>query len=134
VFIGMQDQDRSQLRPLMGRLRLGGGIDLLPLPGEDAGALRSYIGSVAIDSAGRYVAGTSPKGGMIGSWSLADGRWLGGFHIPDVCGLAPDAEDGCFWATSGMGDVVKLRLTDAGFTAEAHWLAPAAFDNHLLRI
>ena len=134
IVFGMQDQDRAQLRPLMGILRVGGAIALLPLPGDDEGSLRSYIGSVAIDSSGRFAAATSPKGGMIGLWSLGDERWLGGFATPDVCGLAADQEPGCFWATSGLGDVVKLRASHAGFTADAHWQAPAAFDNHLLRI
>ena len=75
----------------MGLLRVGRGIDLLPLPAGDEGALRSYIGSVAVDVSGRYVAATSPKGGLAGLWSLADGRWLGGFELDDVCGLAADA-------------------------------------------
>ena len=134
IAFGMQDQDRSELRPLVGILRVGRGIELLPLPRDDSGALRFYIGSVAIDSSGRYAAATSPKGGMIGVWSLGNGGWLGGFAVADVCGLAADAEEGCFWATSGLGELVKLRASDAGLAAEAHWQASAAFDNHLLRI
>jgi uncharacterized protein len=135
VAFGMQDQDRAELRSLMGRLRVGGGIDLMPLPeDEGAGALRCYIGSVAIDLSGRYVAATSPKGGIAGLWSLADGRWLGGYSVTDVCGLAADEEAGGFWVTSGMGDMIKLRAGDEGPVPEARWLAPAAFDNHLLRI
>jgi hypothetical protein len=134
VLFGMQDQDRSQLRPLMGRLRIGGDVDLLPLPHEDAGSLRSYIGSVTIEMSGRYVAATSPKGGMIGLWAVASGRWLGSFSLADVCGLAADAEASCFWATSGLGDVVQLHAGEAGWKERAHWYAPAAFDNHLLRI
>jgi hypothetical protein len=134
VLFGMQDQDRSQLRPLMGRLRVGGSLDLLPLPEGDTGALRSYIGSVSLDKSGRYVAATSPKGGMIGLWSATQGHWLGGFTVADVCGLTADAEPGCFWATSGLGDVVKLHASETGLAAEAHWHAPAAFDNHLLRV
>ena len=134
VLFGMQDQDRSRLRPLMGRLRVGGELDLLPLPQADSGTLRSYVGSVSIESSGRYVAATSPKGGMIGLWEIASGNWVGGFALADVCGLAADAESGCFWATSGLGDVVKLRASDTGWTADAHWHALAAFDNHLLRI
>jgi hypothetical protein len=134
IAFGMQDQDRAELRPLMGVLRVGGGIELLPLPHDDAGSLRSYVGSVAIDRSGRFAASTSPKGGRVGLWSLDDGRWLGGFDMADVCGLAADAHDGCFWATSGFGDVVKLRANDSGFHVDARWQAPAAFDNHLLRI
>jgi hypothetical protein len=134
IAFGMQDQDRAQLRPLMGVLRVGADLSLLPLPAQDEGALRSYVGSVAIDSSGRFVAATSPKGGVIGLWSLSDGRWFGGFALGDVCGLATDLESGCFWATSGLGDVAKLSASAAGFEPKAHWQAPAAFDNHLLRI
>jgi hypothetical protein len=134
IAFGMQDQDRSEARPLMGCLRLGGGIELLPLPAEDEGQLRAYIGSVAVDSSGRYVAATSPKGGVVGLWSLMGGNWLGGFAAADVCGLAPDRAPASFWATSGFGDVVQLGASEAGLTAQAHWQAAAAFDNHLLRI
>jgi hypothetical protein len=133
VAFGMQDQDRSVSRPVMGLLRVGHGIDLLPLPVDDQGALRSYIGSVAIDASGRYVAATSPKGGLAGLWSLADGRWLGGFRLADVCGLAADGAPGCFWVTSGHGDVVQLGASKHGFAPAAQWQASAAFDNHLLR-
>ena len=133
VAFGMQDQDRSTVRPLLGVLRLGRGIDLLQLPPEDEGALRSYVGSVAIDASGRYVAATSPKGSVAGLWSLADGRWLGGFELTDVCGLAAGEDAASFWATSGHGDIVELRAGTEGLVAAAHWRAPAAFDNHLLR-
>ena len=134
IAFGMQDQDRSTLRPLLGVLRVGGGIELLPLPEDDEGALRSYVGSVAIDVSGCYAAATSPKGGIAGLWRLSDGRWLGGFKCQDVCGLTAGAAPASFWATSGLGDVVRLGADDAGFTVEARWRAPAAFDNHLLRI
>lgn len=133
VAFGMQDQDRSMARRAMGLLHVGRGIDLLPLPADDEGALRSYIGSVAVDASGRYVAATSPKGGLAGLWSLADGYWLGGFKLADVCGLAADAAPGCFWVTSGHGDVVQLRAGEQGLAPGAQWHARAAFDNHLLR-
>ena len=134
IVIGMQDQDRSQLRPLMGVLRTGSNLELLPLPSDEAGSLRSYIGSISIDASGQFAAATSPKGGMVGLWSLSRGAWLGGFALPDVCGLVADGEPGCFWVTSGLGDIVKLRAGNSGLVAEARWTAPAAFDNHLLRI
>jgi len=134
VAVGIQDQDRSQARPVMALLRLGRGLELLPLPAGDEGAFRSYVGSVAIDRAGRYIAATSPKGGMVGLWRLSDGRCLEGFRLADVCGLAATDEPGTFWATSGYGDVVRLRADESGFTAIAQWRAEAAFDNHLLRV
>jgi hypothetical protein len=131
--VGIQDQDRSQARPVMALLRLGKGVELLPLP-EERAAFRSYIGSVAIDTSGRFAAATSPKGGIIGVWRLSDGSWLRGFPLADVCGLAAADLPGTFWATSGYGDVVRLRADDTGLIALAHWRANAAFDNHLLRI
>jgi len=134
VAFGMQDQDRSKARPVMGLLTLGRGIELLPLPADDETGLRAYIGSVVIDVSGRYVAATSPKGGLTGLWSLANGDWLGGFRLADVCGLAAGDAPGTFWATSGYGDIVRLRADDEGLTADAQWRAAAAFDNHLLKI
>jgi hypothetical protein len=133
IAFGMQDQDRSRQRPLMGLLRVGRGIELLPLPAEE-GVLRSYVGSVVIDASNRFVAATSPKGGLVGLWRLSDGKALSGFALADVCGLAAGDAPGTFWATSGHGDVVQIEAGDAGFTARNHWRAAAAFDNHLLRI
>ena len=134
IAVGMQDQDRAQLRPLMAILRPGDGLQLLPLPSDEEGSLRSYIGSVVIDRSGQFIAATSPKGGMVGLWSLHKRQWHGGFALADVCGLAADAEPGCFYATSGLGDVVKLRASESGLVSLARWSAPVAFDNHLLRI
>jgi hypothetical protein len=71
---------------------------------------------------------------VAGLWSLADGRWLGGFKLKDVCGLAADRNPATFWATSGLGDIVKLRANDEGFAPHAQWRVAAAFDNHLLRL
>jgi len=114
VAFGMQDQDRSTVRPLMGLLRVGRGIDLLPLPADDEGALRSYIGSVAIDASGRYVAATSPVGERPQAGKAAFGRGGGNVAV--------------------HGDVVQLSAgANKGLAAAGHWRAPAAFDNHLLR-
>jgi uncharacterized protein len=134
VFFGMQDQDRSALRPLAGVLRAGRGIELLPLPTHDAGALRFYIGSVAIDTSGRFAAATSPKGGALAVWSLGSGSFVGLVHIEDVCGLTAGREPGSFWVTSGAGDVALIEANEAGLAQRAHWRADAAFDNHLLSI
>lgn len=134
VAFGMQDQDRSQLRPLMGILRVGHGVELLPLPVDDEASLRFYIGSVAIDASGRFLAATSPKGGMTGLWRLSDGKPLSGFKLADVCGLAPSHARSSFFASSGLGDIVMLDASEEGFAERAHWRSAAAFDNHLLKI
>ncbi|NIO39585.1 MAG: DUF1513 domain-containing protein, partial [Burkholderiales bacterium] len=54
IAFGIQDQDFSKLRPLVGLMRVGKGLEFLELPKDDPGALRFYVGSIAIDSSGRY--------------------------------------------------------------------------------
>jgi uncharacterized protein len=134
IAFGVQDQDLTELRPVMGILHAGHGIELLPLPADEPNAFRGYIGSVAIDAGGRFLAATSPRGGVAGLWSLGHGRWIANLHIPDVCGLAADARAGIFWATSGVGDVLRLKASEHGLTADARFHARAAFDNHAIRI
>jgi hypothetical protein len=134
VVFGMQDQDKGRLRPLTGVLRVGSGLDLLPLPVGEEGALRWYVGSMAVDHSGRYAAATSPKGGLAAVWRLSDGRWMGGIGLTDVCGLTAAETPGEFWITSGMGDVMRFAVTDDGLETRAHWQANAAFDNHLLSV
>jgi len=134
IVFGMQDQDYASLKPLMGLLRLGRGLELFDLPKDDPATLRFYVGSVAIDASGSVAAVTSPKGGAIALWSLRSGRSLGHVRLADVCGLAAGISGGEFWATTGLGDVVRLDVTEDGGTIGAHWHAEAQFDNHLLAI
>lgn len=132
IAVGIQDQDRSALRPLVALLRVGGGLELLPLP--EGGVMRFYVGSIAIDAGGDYVAATSPKGGCLALWSLSRGTALGHVAIDDVCGLTAAAEPGVFWATSGLGEIVRIEVCENGPSIAARWHADANFDNHLLRI
>jgi len=131
IAFGIQDQDFSELKPLVGLLRVGQGIEFLELPGDDPGAMRFYIGSVAIDSSGRFLAATSPRGGVVALWSLSTGNYIGRVSLPDVCGLAADAEAEFFWVSSGLGDVALLRAHEAGLAFEARWHTKTQFDNHL---
>lgn len=131
IAFGIQDQDFSELRPLLGLLRVGRGLEFLELPGDNPGAMRFYIGSVAIDSSGRYVAATSPKGGTIALWSLSSGAYIGRLSMSDVCGLAADAEADLFWVSSGLGEVASLRASASGLAFEARWHSDVQFDNHL---
>ena len=134
VVVGMQDQDLSEPRPLMAVLTLGGTLEPMAMPDPRDCDFRGYIGSVAVDAGGRFACATSPRGSVAGLWSLGDGSWLGALHAQDICGLAADAEPGLFWATTGYGDVLKLRALGTGLAVEAKWSTTAGFDNHLLRI
>jgi uncharacterized protein len=128
VIVAMQDQDMTETRPLLAALR--NELEPFGWPDPRDCDFRGYIGSVAIDRSGAYVAAASPRGSVLGLWSAASGKWLGGLPIADVCGLA--AGDGCFWASSGMGEIVKVAASDKGPAAEARWHTDAGFDNHLL--
>jgi hypothetical protein len=131
IAFGIQDQDFSELRPLVGLLRVGRGIEFLELPRDDPGAMRFYIGSVAIDSSGRFLVATSPRGGTVALWSLSSGAYLGRLALPDVCGLVADPEAEYFWVSSGLGEVAGLRASETSLTFEARWHTDTQFDNHL---
>jgi len=131
IAFGIQDQDFSELRPLVGLLRLGQGIEFLELPNDDPGAMRFYVGSVAIDSSGRFLVATSPRGGTVTLWSLSSGAYIGRLALPDVCGLAAASEAEHFWVSSGLGEVARLRASETGLAFEARWHTDTQFDNHL---
>jgi uncharacterized protein len=128
VVVAAQDQDLSQTRPLLASV--GKALEPFEWPDPRDCDFRGYIGSVAIDTSGAYVAAASPRGGVLGLWSASSGKWLGGLPIADVCGVA--AGDKGFWASSGMGEIVKIAASDKGPVAETRWHVDAGFDNHLL--
>ena len=130
IVVAAQDQDISLTRPLLAMLR----TELEPLAWPDPRVcdFRGYIGSVAIDRSGAFIAAASPRGGVLGLWSALDGRWLGGLAIPDVCGVTAGADG--FWASSGLGQIAKIAASASGPGIEARWHADAGFDNHLLLI
>jgi hypothetical protein len=132
VAVAAQDQDITQTRPLVGLLRPGKAIEALAWPDPREWDFRSYVGSVAIDRSGRYVAAASPRSGVLGVWRVADGRWHGGIAIADVCGLTAAAEPGTFWASSGLGGVLRIAAEVPRIAAQ--WHAEAGFDNHLLAV
>jgi len=118
IAIAMQDQDLTQARPLTAVLKLRGEIELLPLPAADECDFRGYVGSIAFDTSGEFIAATSPRGGVVGVWSMRTRKWVGGMALPDACGLASGTAPREFWATSGYGDVVNFTATNAGHFLE----------------
>ncbi len=130
IVVAAQDQDISLTRPLLAML----GQELRPLAWPDPRVcdFRGYVGSVAIDRSGGFIAAASPRGGVLGLWSAADGRWLGGLAIPDVCGIAAGADG--FWVSSGLGQIAKIAASVSGPSIEVRWHADAGFDNHLLAL
>jgi hypothetical protein len=130
VAVAAQDQDITLTRPLVAVLRRE--LEFVSWPDPRDCDFRGYIGSIAIDRSGTYIAAASPRGGVLGVWSLESGAWLGGLAISDVCGVTA-AESG-FWASSGLGDIVKIAAEPSGPSIETRWQVGAGFDNHLLLI
>lgn len=134
VLVGAQDQRRPLSgRPLVAVWDPGSAADRLrwleaPMGGWQP--LRGYVGSVAIDSSGRIAAATAPRGGVAVFWSLEDNRVLGQHHAIDVCGVAPAPAPGEFLLTSGLGQLVRLRVSAAGVILQQTARAPLRFDNH----
>lgn len=91
--------------------------------------MKHYCGSIAADRSRRIFAVSCPRGGLVTFWSVADGTLLRTLDMTDGCGVAPAAEDGAFWISSGTGrrllfDAHAGRVT-ATLTAPDHW------DNHI---
>ena len=132
AVVAMQDQDLTASRPLLGLVEIGRGIEAFALPDRSLRDFRGYIGSVAIDASGAIAAASSPRGGLIGFWSIAGRAWIGAVALADACGLVADRTAGAFWATSGYGALVRLTVDENGPRIAARARTAAGFDNHLL--
>lgn len=134
IAVAAQDQDLTVTRPLVGVLGLGKRLEFLPMPDIQEANFRGYVGSVAIDSGGEFIAAASPRGSVVGIWSLRNRSWVGALAIADVCGITGGRDPGEFWASSGHGAVLKIGARKHGASVEAQWKTDAGFDNHLLLI
>jgi hypothetical protein len=123
----------GDLVPLVALDRGAGELQLLDAPAERLRRLKNYCGSAAVDSAGRVLAASAPRGGVIAFWDLAeDGAFVGLAEVADGCGIAPAEAPGVFIASSGLGGVFSLDPRSGtggaglpGIAAADHW------DNHL---
>lgn len=134
VVVAAQDLYNDGIaRPLLFEARIDG--TLLPFEAPDAAwrELRGYVGSVAFDPSGRFVACASPRGGRVAVWR-ADRRYVGAVPLVDGCGLAGHLEAGRFIATSGYGETVVLAASDAGVAIIRRTTGGPRFDNHMVRV
>lgn len=134
VVVAAQDLlNDSIARPLLYAVAPDGALRAFEAPDAEWRAFRTYIGSVAIDRSGRFVAAASPRGNCIAVWTR-EGRFLGGIPLVDGCGLAATHEAGRFLATSGLGETVLLGADDEGVGVIARRGGGPRFDNHAVLV
>jgi len=120
-------------RPLLFGVAASGALTPFEAPEGDLMALRGYVGSVAYDCSGAFVACATPRGGRVAVWQR-DGRYLGAVPLMDGCGLAATATPGTFLATSGYGEVILLAIAEGQVGVVARRTGGPRFDNHAVRV
>lgn len=148
IWAGCQYAGTDGRRPAL-VLRHSRGQDLRSLrcPPDQWRTMRNYIGSVTSNAGGTVVATSSPLGGRVFFWDVATGKLLDAVTLPDVCGVAPQGDDG-FLLSSGHGLLVRHRPTAGHMSGEpaadgpypGHDIArhadrhDLAWDNHMRRV
>ncbi|MFG1478055.1 DUF1513 domain-containing protein [Xanthobacter sp. V4C-4] len=120
-------------RPLLFRIATDGALAPFEAPDTAWRELRGYVGSVAFDASGRFVACATPRGGRVAVWH-ADGRYIGAVPLVDGCSLAMTYDPGTFIAASGYGEVVRIAASAEGVAIIARRTGGPRFDNHMVRI
>lgn len=131
VLIAAQEQESGVAdRPLLFSATERG---MLPVDGDESTwrALGGYIGQVAVDASGTIAAVSSPRGGVVVAFDLARRRAIGRVELPDVCGLGGDGSRGGFFATTGLGTVARLLVSEGQLALVESRATPLAWDNHL---
>lgn len=123
----------GEARPLLFRIAADGALAPFDAPDEAWRALRGYVGSVAYDPSGRFVACATPRGNQVAVWQ-ADGRYLSAVPLTDGCGLAAGAEAGTFVAASGYGEVIVVKAAADGVAITGRRTGGPRYDNHMVRI
>jgi hypothetical protein len=133
IAVAAQDQDLSETRPLIGIVTLGKGITLFPIPDVREVDFCGYVGSVAFDKSGAFIAAASPRGSVFGIWTV-QGKWCGALPIADGCGIAADVEPNVFWVSSGHGGIYRVAASEAGPKITAQWHVASGFDHHMILV
>ncbi|WP_397474766.1 DUF1513 domain-containing protein [Pusillimonas sp.] len=116
VWVGCQYMGPAAVRPaLVARHRRGEPIRLFPGPPEVLRGMRNYVGSVAADPGGRFIATSSPVGNCVVFWEAVSGSFLGQVRLNDGCGVAAAADNG-FLLSNGLGALVSIGLAHESHT------------------
>lgn len=135
IVVGCQDQSALNDQPLIYKCDALGQSAFVPLDMPDVikTQFSGYCGSVAYDAGSSTIVVTSPIGGAVGIWDVADNyTWVGDMQMPDGCGAAENPEHTGFVLSSGEG---VLSLISSDGTIRAHVNYPfRQWDNHLISV
>ncbi len=132
VAIGMQyEGDRRKQVPLVALHKAGGTVRLLQAPAEVARRMRHYIGSVAFDAGGRFVAATSPRGHIVTVWDIKAGAYHGCTKATDASGVAPTVQADEFLIAGGDGVLRLVNARSGGIAVLSKSNPERRWDNHL---
>ncbi len=119
--------------PLVGVRMRDGTVRLFDEPSPALRRMRQYCGSIAFDRAGRMVAATSPRGGVVVFWDVESAKPPRSVRIADVCGVSATGRAQRFLLSSGQGGVFEVDAETGGSDAvESRFLDSGLWDNHIL--
>ncbi|PYG26730.1 DUF1513 domain-containing protein [Pelagimonas varians] len=128
VAFGMQWQGDGPVDMLVGTHRYGEKIDAFAASPQDMRNMQGYIGSIASSADGRFVAVTSPRGGMVQIYDVLSAMLVRTLALEDVCGISVCGD--WFVATAGTGALRSISKGQQNTLQAAEF----AWDNHLVRI
>lgn len=120
--------------PLAGTWAPDGSVALLPQDHAAPADTRNYVGDLAIDATGRFLAASFPRGNRVGVWDLHTRRPVGLVAAPDACGLQVEAGTDHVWISDGEGAIGPLDPAGPLRRSTVTPIAGLAFDNHFARI
>lgn len=135
VAFAMQYQGpRGDLVPLVATHRPGAAeARLFEGPERALRDLEQYVGSAALDAGGRYLAVSSPRGGVVQVWELESATPVCSAAIADGCGVAGTPTPGLFLASSGAGGGFALEAASGRCTPlDAPALQALHWDHHIV--
>lgn len=128
VAFGMQWQGEGTPPVLVATHVRGAAPNLMTAPPEQLRQMQGYVGSVAFSGNSDAVIVTSPRGGLIQHYNLADNTLTKSVDLLDASGAA--MTDNGVMISSGTGALVNV----AHGKTISHQIAGLQWDNHLVNI
>jgi hypothetical protein len=128
VAFGMQWQGEGNPPGLVGTHVRGAALNLMEASPEQLRKMQGYVGSVAFSGSGDAVIVTSPRGGLIQHYNLADNALTKSVDLLDASGAA--MTNAGVMISSGTGELMNVAR---GKTVKSQ-ITGLQWDNHLVGI